>query len=421
MRLSTFATLSACVTMGMLILGSACSSKSGDSAGGTADSGAAPPTFQTPGDLPDAPPPVACVAKEAEAVTGVRPVDIIFAIDNSDSMSEEIGEVEQQINVNFASIIEASKVDYRVVMLSNHGSHSPSSSIQQICVQSPLSSTSCKPIPPTPAEKPPRFFHHNIIINSLDALCQILTTYNLPDRDGNHPQGWAALLRPNAFKVFAIITDDHVAVGPCGGSLVRFDDKVDDPISAMNTANAFETALFALNPPHFGSAVRRNYIWHSIVGVTPFDSNDKTKPYPPSAPLTSKQCNPGAVAPGLGYQALSQITGGLRYPTCGLDYTTIFKAMAKDVIDNAVLPCDYPLPANPSGGTIDPDTAVIRYTSGTTVTDFERVANEAACGPKKFFIENERIKLCGDACITIQSDPNAQVKILFGCLPKATK
>jgi hypothetical protein len=94
--------------------------------------------------------------------------------------------------------------------------------------------------------------------------------------------------------------------------------------------------------------------------------------------------------------------------------------MAQGVVDQAVVACDYEMPANPAGGTIDPATAIVRYTSGTTVTDFKQVANAAECAPGKFYIEGTRIKLCSDACLTVQGDPNAQIKVLFGCLPKDT-
>jgi hypothetical protein len=388
----------------------------GTSSGSSGSSG-----FQSSGDLPEAGPPPVCVAKEAEAAPGKRPVDIIIAIDNSVSMADEIAEVEAQINNNFSAIIEASGTDYRVIMLSNHGEHDVPGSpppadptrLQRICIKAPLSGTSCSPIPAVPAETA-KFVHHNVIVNSQDAFCQIIQTFNGPDRDGNHPQGWAPFLRANAFKVFAVMTDDRVNTA-CNG--FTFDDKNDDPISGTTAANTFDSVLFGLSP-QFGNASRRNYVWHSIVALAPFDSNDLTKPHPPSAPIVVNQCSPGSEAPATGYQALSKLTGGLRYPTCGLNFTTIFQAMAQDVIDSSVLACDYAIPANPSGGTIDPATAVVRYTSGATVTDFEQIPNATTCAPDKFYIEGDRIRLCPDSCLKVQNDPVAAVKILFGCLPK---
>jgi hypothetical protein len=382
---------------------------------GASSSGGTSSGFQSSGDLPDANSPP-CVAKEAEAIEGSRPIDIIFLIDNSDSMAEEIGEVEKQINQNFAGIIEASNTDYRVIMLSNHGAHDGTGLLQRVCVSAPLSGSSCTPIPQKPVESA-RFFHHNIIVNSTDAFCRILQTFNAPDLDGSHPQGWSTLLRPNAFKVFAIISDDRVDAS-CNGLV--FDDKTVDPVSGTTAASSFESALYALSP-QFGNLNRRNYVWHSIVGVAPFDANDLTKPHPSDAPIVAEKCVPSSIAPGIGHQALSKLSGGLRYPTCGLNYTTIFQAMAKDVISKKLLACDYALPTSTEGA-IDPATAVVRYTaSNGVVTDFEQAPNAGACGANKFYIEEGRIRLCPDSCLTVQNDVDAKVKILFGCKPKEQK
>jgi hypothetical protein len=399
----------------------ACGSSADDSPGGAGAGADASSTseggtssgFQSSGDVPNQPF-VPCVAQEAEAVEGRGPIDIIFLIDNSDSMSQEIAEVEKQINENFANVIAASNADYRIIMLTRHGIHDGVSVTQHVCVSAPLSGTNCTPPPAKPAETE-RFFHHNITIGSTDAFCRILTTFHAPDLDGSHPQGWGALLRPGAFKVFAIITDDRVQTA-CNG--FTFDDHGIDPISGTTAAGTLESALYGLSS-QFGSVARRNFIWHSIIGLAPFDANDLTKPHPDTSPIVTAKCTPDSVAPATGYQALSKRTGGLRYPTCGRDYTTIFRAMANDVIGKSVLPCAYLVP-KPASGAIDPATAIVRYTSGTAVTDFEQVPNIAACGPNKFFIEGDRIKLCGDSCGTVQGDPAAQVKILFGCLPKQT-
>jgi hypothetical protein len=384
-----------------------------------------PSGFGTSDSGPPDAAPEACVSKEAEAVLGKRPVDIIFIIDNSDSMAAEIDQVEEQINTNFAGIIEASGVDYRVIMLSRHGAHTepvnPNDPLQRICVKAPLSATTCDPIPAAPAETT-KFVHHNIVVNSQDAWCKILDTFNGPDETGAHPQGWSAFLRPLAFKVFAVITDDRM-LATCGNG-TSYNDKFDDVQSGTNEANKFDSQLRSLSSLHFGTLAKRNYIWHSIIGLSPFNPSNLALPHSPSEPVVTTccggECGTAAVAPGTGYQALSKLTGGLRYPTCNPDYTAIFQAMAQGVVDQAVVACDYEMPANPAGGTIDPATAIVRYTSGTTVTDFKQVANAAECAPGKFYIEGTRIKLCSDACLTVQGDPNAQIKVLFGCLPKDT-
>lgn len=402
------------LSAGALLAVVACSSSDGgdDDArppgGGGTSSG-----FESSGGEPK-PPLVPCVAEEAEAEEGKGPIDIIFLIDNSSSMTAEIAEVEKQINENFAKIIAESDADYRIILLTRHGSHDGVSVTQHVCVAAPLSGTSCTPPPEKPVETE-RFFHHNILIGSNDALCRILTTFHAPDLDGSHPQGWGALLRPGAFKVFGIITDDRVFTS-CNG--LSYDDHSIDPVTGGTAARTFESALYALSP-QFGSAARRNYVWHSIIGLAPFDPSDLTRPHPADAPVVTETCTPSSESPATGYQALSKETGGLRFPTCGGDFTSIFQAMAKDVIAKSVLPCDYVLPKAETGA-IDKSTAVVRYTSGANVTDFVQVPNQAGCGPNKFYIEGERIKLCGDACVAVQNDATAQVKILFGCLPRPT-
>src|SRR5689334_12072128 len=110
-------------------------------------------------------------------------------------MSGEISEVERQINENFTGIIEKSDTDYRVIMLSSHGAHDVGgaesgdpSRLQHICVREPLSGTSCSPIPEQPVETT-KFVHHDIVVNSQDALCKIITSFKSPDDKGRHPKG----------------------------------------------------------------------------------------------------------------------------------------------------------------------------------------------------------------------------------------
>jgi hypothetical protein len=434
-RVRLFAGVVTLVTCGGLVTIAACggdddakggaSSSSGSSgASSSGGNGSSAGFINDSGDVPEADKPDACVAKEAQPIESTRPVDIIFAIDNSDSMAARIAAVESQINDNFAAIIAASGLDYRVIMLSNHGAHvdpvNPSDPLQRICVKGPLSGTNCNPIPPKPVETE-HFIHHNIVINSTDSWCQILTSFKSPDKDGSHPQGWSQYLRQGAFKTFVVITDDQIATqcNPFNSPTpLELDDKATLIQAGQNAAGTFDSALLALSPTQFGTSATRNYVWHSIIGVDSFDAADKAKAYPPSAPINTNKCTPASVTPGVGYQALSRISGGLRYPVCGNDYTTIFQSMADDVIKKSHVACEYGIPDNPQGGKIDPDTAVIHYTGTSQEQDFDQVKDLASCAPDKFYIEGEKIKLCPDACTKISADDNAKVTILFGCLPK---
>ncbi|MGB1012996.1 MAG: vWA domain-containing protein [Nannocystaceae bacterium] len=62
-------------------------------------------------------PPSPCGMQSYEANIMVKPVDIIFVIDNSESMGEEIKGVQDNINQNFAAIFEESGLDYRVIIV----------------------------------------------------------------------------------------------------------------------------------------------------------------------------------------------------------------------------------------------------------------------------------------------------------------
>ena len=84
--------------------------------------------------------------------------------------------------------------------------------------------------------------------------------------------------------------------------------------------------------------------FHAIAGFNWIDSSDKTKAYLPTAPLATVKCGTDAVNAGLRHQAIAIKTGGLRFPSCQPNYTTIFKEMAKGVIDGAKVACEFPIP-----------------------------------------------------------------------------
>lgn len=59
-------------------------------------------------------PDAACDLQTYQATITKKPVDVIFIVDNSCSMDEEMVGIEKNINQNFAQIIAASGLDYRV-------------------------------------------------------------------------------------------------------------------------------------------------------------------------------------------------------------------------------------------------------------------------------------------------------------------
>lgn len=114
-----------------------------------------------------------------------RPVDIVMAVDQSGSMSEEIANVQANIN-RLASTIEETETDYHVIMLAQRGTGP-----YDICVPPPLGGPDCT--------DGPRFMHIDQLISSNDSLIQIQT----------HIETIESFMRPDALRVFIVVTDDN--------------------------------------------------------------------------------------------------------------------------------------------------------------------------------------------------------------------
>lgn len=341
----------------------------------------------------------ACASVKAEASLSKKPVDIIFIIDNSGSMADEALAVNNNINTNFASIIEKSGLDYRVIMVTRHGLYNGALT-KAICVTKPLSTAaSCTPPPAQPGINPPKFYHYSRQIESNDSFQRLLNTYNGTEKDEFNlaPMGWSQWLRKDALKVFVEITDDE---------------------SGMVETN-FDTQLLAKTPQMFGDAMNRNYVWHSIAGFK--ENNPPTKPWGPADPVQTALCTKGggAVAAGTRYQNLSIKTGGLRFPICEHDsFDAVFNNIAMGVISGAKVACDFPMPAPPPNESIDPSSVLVEYTPmGTGApTTFKQVPNLAQCLPNSFYIDMDRIYMCPETCKAVQQDNMAKLNILFDCL-----
>jgi len=352
--------------------------------------------------------PNVCGESSAEASLSVSPVDIIIVIDNSGSMGNEIDGVEANINTNFASIIEESGLDYRVIMVARHGSGT------NICVEAPLSGIpqgGCNPPPTQPVFNPGKFYHYSVGISSHNAWCQLLATFNGTTKDQFNlgPNGWQEWLREDAVKTFIAISDDGSSCGPYNdGNNVN---------GGINAANAFDAALLALSPLHFGTAEQRNYFFYSIIGMA--FNDPKTLPYFPEDPIVTAKCNTAADA-GTGHQALSILTGSLRFPLCDTsDYSVVFKAIAEGVIKGAKVACEFEIPEPPMGENLDYASIKVEYTpmgQGDPQV-FNQVLGPDQCGPGKFYVDIDTVILCPEACAAVQKDKDAKILVKFSCDP----
>ncbi|MDB4928977.1 MAG: hypothetical protein JWM10_1461 [Myxococcaceae bacterium] len=154
------------------------------------------------------------VAQDLMGMTATRaPVDILLFVDTSGSMDQETVWVNENMN-RFATIMGASGLDYRVIMVARRGTGR-----LQVCIPAPLGGAGCA--------DGPRLRHLNVSVDSVNGLRQWVVTQPT----------WQGFTRTDSLKFFVAITDDESSLG----------------------ADAFHASVISW--PGFAS-----YVFHSIVG-----------------------------------------------------------------------------------------------------------------------------------------------------------
>jgi hypothetical protein len=309
-----------------------------------------------------------CAAISETAANQLQPADIIFAIDNSGSMDEEIVFVREQMN-RFSQLIIESGIDVRIILISAAiGQQEPDPDSDEedqdngVCIDAPLGSGTC------PDDSlAPRYVHVAEEVGSNDALNLFVDTF----------PSWRDQLRPNATRTFVVVTDDDATDGP------------------NNSASAFTSAVQALDPS-FNALV--------VSGIYCFT-----------------EC-PEAAAIGEVYIDLVSQTGGVAGDLCLQDFATVFDALANAVIGASRLDCEWTIPEPPPGETLDPALVNVQYTpssSSVAETVFHQDSS-ATCGGNEglHYDDNSaptQVIACPATCTRLQSDENAKLDVLFGC------
>ena len=350
-----------------------------------------------------------CIDEVQEAEVTLKPADIIFVIDNSGSMGEEIAGVEQNINQNFAQQMAASGIDYRIIMVTQHGSSSLT-----VCVQAPLSGTTNCAGPPV--NVPNQFYHYSVNVQSHDSFCKLLNTFYGTEADQYNlaPNGWSEWMRPEAVKVFVVMSDDGAS---CTWNGNNYNDG-NNVASGQTAAVEFDKDLLALSPLHFGTQANRNYLWYSIVGLGPKNPANPLEAWNEFDPVTTSECTPGAVDPGTAYQWLSKGTGALRFPLCDPSgYDTVFADIAAGVEEGTKLSCELLIPEPPQGQELNLESLSVIYTPGGNgmPQELTQVPSVGACTPDNFYIENDLIILCPGACDAVEADSQAKLQVQIAC------
>lgn len=368
-----------CVAMSLFV--SACGGNPDDTGsidgvdpdGGTfADSGGA--TFDVNGNTdPDASGDAACASTSAAAVK--PPVDIIIAVDQSGSMSDDIARVKANIN-KLSDFLTATGLDYRVVMIARVGT----SGSTDVCVPPPLggATTLCSDTTkPLRNSNPPKFRTSNQSIGSTNALSITLSTYQSPTAG----IGWKDAVRPEAFKALIPITDDNSALA----------------------ATSFDNQLLALDPAMFGTATARKYAAYPIMGASTFPSETR--------------CGSTMVNNGATYIQLVKMTGGKWFPLCSTDFGPLFTDIAKSIATRVA--CELTIPDPPTGEKLDPNKVNVTYTpsggTGETIKRDDGAPCASGANGWQYNSDKTKILLCGDACKKVQADLGGRVDVAFGC------
>ncbi len=298
----------------------------------------------------------------SQVAANTLPVDVIWAIDTSCSMSEETAAVKANMN-KFSQIISNVGVDVRIVLIAEQWAPSPFPGIipeEGICIDKPLGSGQC------PGDTNfPKYAHVYETVNSSDALVKYLEQY----------PNYKNMLRPESVKIFAVVTDDN---------------------SQMPAAE-FTTKVNALDPSMIKPSQWRMY------GIYCFS-----------------KC-PSAAQPGAVYAELVKQTSGVASDMCAQNFDPVFNQLAQGVVGAAKLDCAWAIPTPTGGEKLNPNKVNVIFTpGGGTGSPIGKVGSQADCGAAGgWYFDNDqaptKVEVCPSTCQSIQSDPNGKIEIQFGC------
>lgn len=323
-----------------------------------------------------------CAEVSQSATNVYGPVDIVFAIDNSPSLEDEIAEVRANMNA-FASSVVANGLDARIVIVSclpgDCGGHPNNFGI---CIDEPLGAVGgCDEPPPYDDTNLPDYLHVDERIPSMKVLERIVDTY----------ADWSSMIRPDSTVHFVVISDDT------------------DEWSATD----FHTALLAADASLDG------YFFH---GIFAFLGKDDACAISSSEPCCTYAAPTGE---GVPYRDLVNQTGGQMGDLCLQDFDPVFAAIATTVLANAKLSCEWTIPPPPEGEDLNPAEVNVEFVDGSAVTHSIGMVSAAAdCADVThgWYYDNpsapSTVYVCPQTCTWIQGDSAAQIKIKFGCETK---
>ncbi|NOY93642.1 MAG: hypothetical protein GXP55_20850 [Deltaproteobacteria bacterium] len=365
-------------------------------------------------------PDAACASAVVAATVERLPVDIIWVVDNSVSMEPAITEVNAGLN-NFAALIGASGIDYRVIMLALRGSGRITVGGRDrfgVCIPAPLAGdASCG--------DGPRFFQVEVDIRSTQPIEQILGTlgqttgYLATDDRGSDP--WLPLLRADATKTLVVVTDDNSRTcdlprgSPCNaGDPPLTTSSLEDFPGGPNPFNSRELGpglLSATYAPLFDG-----YTFNALYGWGSETDPSVTCTYPGgSRPPASGQT----------YTELVRRTGGVRAQICdgSAAWGPFFDAVATAVTRTSRIDCNVTIPPPPAGMTFDPALVNVIVRSSADATYLPKRVDASACDVMGGWYYDDptaptQVILCPTSCDAAQAtlaEPDTGLDVQLGC------
>ena len=325
------------------------------------------------GGEPDSLPFEECASHTEIAENTRGPADIIFVIDNSPSMRDEILFTQDNMNA-FSQAVEDENLDLRIVLLGCLPDDCGNDQFWGICIDPPVGAGTC----PLDESNPPDYLHINVRTPSTRGLERLIDNYD----------EWSTMLRDNTALHFVAISDDN--------------EDWD--------ATQFHDQLMSLDPSLDG------YFFH---GIFSYMSKEDACAISDTEPCCDYAAPEGE---GTVYRDLVNATGGVMGDLCEQDFDPIFQQFASAVIESAKLNCEWVIPEPPEGETLDPALVNVQYIDGNgDSTNIGRVMSADGCSSVThgwYYDEQDpptRIYVCPQTCQWIQGDPGAQIKLVFGC------
>lgn len=321
--------------------------------------------------------PVICATTTAEALPTVLPADIIWVVDNSLSMEEEVAAVSSNLN-RFATFITDSGIDAQVVMISNDDP-TVGDGKYHVCVPPPLSATAAGVCPTGRDVDGERYYHERFTIEGVSGSN---TRTNALTAIAERYPNYRSRLRPGATTHIVVVSDDDSAI----------------------TAADFDARLAALSPGFL-----RRPIVHSIV------TRDSTELESNTDGCVVAGC-PCGYRVGTEYLGLSAATGGTVQSICTADWRPVFDAIAAAVVETTSVPCVYAIPSPGGGLTVNPEQVNVYSAQAGDRTLIPNVAGPDACGADAGWYYDDPadprvVNLCNVSCVSV----TGSVEIDFGC------